>query len=300
MKCIIHSDFDGLVCGILLTEIFKPDYVVITEPHNIRDGSIKLDKEDVVADLPIPSTEVYMAFDHHSSSSKEKIEGDWFIVDPKAPSCARVIYEEYRGSCPKLLIWKNLVDYCDKIDSANLTLKEYKERNCYNKVSITLKSSDKELDKFYIQYLIKKAIEIKSFEELSKLDWVDGRYNYKLYCQKKWKEVIGKYIKYEDNIIIVDTRHAEEFIPRSGSWELYIMYQDAKVSIHITQNVHDETLVSLSENLFNKKSNNVNLGEIAARYRGGGHHGAAGFSLEPANADKIIKEVINEIKEANK
>ena len=299
MRVITHSDFDGLVCGILLTQIFRPEYILITEPNQLRDGKIKLTKEDIVADLPIPSTEVFMAFDHHSSVSKEKIEGEWFILDPKAPSCARVIYDTYKKEYPAIKIWEDLVKYCDKIDSGNISMAEYMDKNPYNKVSLTLSSFDRDLDKFYIQYLIKKALELKSFEKLSQTDWVEGRYKYRQYSIKKWKEVVGKYVKSENGILIVDIRNAEEFIPKGDSWELNRVYLDCKVIINITQNREKEALVSMYENMFNKK-NNAHLGDIAARYGGGGHKGAAGFSLKPDIADETIKEVIKEIRGINK
>lgn len=296
---ICHSDFDGLVCGILLTQIFKPDYILITEPNQLRDGKIQLTKEDIVADLPIPPKEVFMAFDHHSSVSKEKIEGDWFILDPTAPSCARVIYDTYKKEYPAIKIWDELVKYCDKIDSGNISLAEYLDKNPYNKISLTLSSFDRDLDKFYMQYLIRKALFLKSFEKLSQTDWVEGRYKYRMYSIKRWKEVIGKYVKQGDEILVIDTRNAEEFIPKGNSWELNRIYPDCKVIMNITQNREKEVLVSMYENMFNKKSK-AHLGDIAARYRGGGHKGAAGFALKPEIAEESLKKIMKEIKEINK
>jgi len=299
LRVITHSDFDGLCCGILLSEIFKTDHILITEPSEIRNGKIQLTKEDIIADLPIPPMEVHMAFDHHSSSSKKLIKGDWFIIDPNAPSCARLIYEEYKSKYSKIKVWKNMINFCDKIDSGNLTLKEYETENEYTKVSLTLKSFDKGLDKFYIRYLIKKLLKFKSFDKINKLDWVVERYKYKVDSMKKWKKVIERYMRYEDKILITDIRNATEFIPKGNYFEAYKMYPESLVSLHIASNARGETFISLSGNIFNKK-NKVHLGNIAMKYNGGGHKGAAGFSVETTKADEILKKVIKEIKNGNK
>lgn len=297
---VVHSDFDGLTCAVLLSEIFKPEHIMITEPKNIRDGDVKLTKEDIVADLPIPSTEVYMAFDHHSSTSKKIIRGGWFVIDPNAPSCARVIYNEYEKTYPAIRKWKELVHWADKIDSANLTIKEYESENPYTKISMTFSSSDRELDKFYMQYLIRKILEYKSVEKASKMDWVDGRYKYRQYSIKRWKLVITRYITVDDDVIITDIRDAKDFIPRGNSWELYKMYPNTSVSIKITNNSKGETFISMSENMFHKNRNRVHLGDIAARYNGGGHKGASGCAVNQNEADTVIKRIIKEIKNGNK
>ena len=300
-KVICHSDFDGLTCAVLLSEIFKPEHVLITEPKQIRDGNIELTKDDIVADLPIPAKEVYMAFDHHSGTTKTIIRGDWFILDPKAPSCARVIYDEYEKTYPAIRKWEQMVYWADKIDSANMSMAEYEKDTPYNKISITLSSFDKELDKFYIKYLIDKILEYKDIEKVSKLDWVNGRYKYRQYSAKRWREMIKGYVKEEDGIIIMDLRELKEFIPKGNYWELYKMHPNASISIKIANNnVKGETLISMSENMFHKGRNKVHLGELAAKYQGGGHFGASGCSVDQNKADHTIKHIVKELKDGNK
>ena len=284
-----------------MSKIFKPENILITEPRQIRDGKIQLTKNDVVADLPIPATEVYRAFDHHSGASKNIVRGDWFILNPNAPSCARVIYDEYEKTYPAIRKWEQMVYWADKIDSANMTMQEYETETPYNKISITLSSFDKELDKFYIRYLINKILKCEDLEKVSKLDWVNERYKYRQYSAKRWREIIRGYLKEEDGIIIMDLRESKDFLPKGNYWELYKMYPDASVSVRlVNNNIKGETMISLSENMFHKGRNKVHLGELAAKYQGGGHFGAAGLNVSIDKADKTLKEIIKEIKNGNK
>ena len=92
-----RSNFDGLVCAALLKEIGLIDDVKFVHPKDVQDGKIQLGETDITASLPYCSG-VYMAFDHHSSEAvRTKEIKENYIIEPAAPSSARIIYEYFGG-----------------------------------------------------------------------------------------------------------------------------------------------------------------------------------------------------------
>ena len=93
-----RANFDGLVCAALLKEIGIIDQVKFVHPKDVQDGKVNLGPNDITASLPYTSG-VYMAFDHHSSEAvRTKVAKDNYVIEPAAPSSARIIYEYFGKS----------------------------------------------------------------------------------------------------------------------------------------------------------------------------------------------------------
>ena len=116
-----RSNFDGLVCASLLKEVGLVDEVKFVHPKDVQDGKIKLGENDITASLPYTDG-VYMAFDHHSSESKRtKTVRENYIIEPAAPSSARIIYEYFGGENRFSSKLNGLMDAVDKADCTNFS-----------------------------------------------------------------------------------------------------------------------------------------------------------------------------------
>ena len=116
-----RSNFDGLVCAALLKEIGMIDEIKFVHPKDVQDGKIQLPENTITASLPYCNG-VYIAFDHHSSESKRiKDVKDNYIIEPAAPSSARVIYEYFGGADRFSASLHDLMDAVDKADCTNFT-----------------------------------------------------------------------------------------------------------------------------------------------------------------------------------
>ena len=113
-----RSNFDGLVCAALLKEIGIIDAVKFVHPKDIQDGKIQLGPNDITASLPY-SSGVYMAFDHHSSEAvRTKDVKENYVIEPAAPSSARIIYEYFGGEDR---FSSTLYDLMEAVDRADCT-----------------------------------------------------------------------------------------------------------------------------------------------------------------------------------
>src|SRR6476661_7853708 len=94
-RLITRSDFDGLVCAVLLKELDMIDEIKFVHPKDMQDGKIAVNDRDISTNLPyVPG--IGLAFDHHLSETvRNTAKVDNHIIDPDAPSAARVVYKHY-------------------------------------------------------------------------------------------------------------------------------------------------------------------------------------------------------------
>ncbi|MBT6611316.1 MAG: exopolyphosphatase, partial [Deltaproteobacteria bacterium] len=125
MRLLTRSDFDGLVCAVLLVEKGIVDDYTFVHPKDVQDGKIQATANDVLANIPyVPGCGLW--FDHHSSEDERLKTGDLKFEGEvrAAPSAAQVIWDYYGGSntFDKRLI--PLLEATNKTDSGNLTKDE--------------------------------------------------------------------------------------------------------------------------------------------------------------------------------
>ncbi len=68
MRLVTRADFDGLVCGALITMMEEIDSFLFVEPKFMQDGLVEIRPGDIIANLPYHST-CSLWFDHHITNS---------------------------------------------------------------------------------------------------------------------------------------------------------------------------------------------------------------------------------------
>ena len=90
-RLVTRSDFDGLVCAVLLNELELIDDIKFVHPKDMQDGKIEITARDITTNLPYVAA-AHLSFDHHLSETiRNTGERLNHIIDPKAPSAARVV-----------------------------------------------------------------------------------------------------------------------------------------------------------------------------------------------------------------
>ena len=120
-RLVTRSDFDGLVCAVLLKELDLIDDIKFVHPKDMQDGTILISGTDITSNLPYVEG-VHLAFDHHSSEvSRVGGDPDNYVIDPDAPSAARVVYDHYGGKDKFPNVSDEMMDAVDKGDSAQFS-----------------------------------------------------------------------------------------------------------------------------------------------------------------------------------
>ncbi len=72
-RLVTRSDFDGLVCAVLLKEKDLIDDILFVHPKDVQDGKVDITDRDITANLPyVP--QCHLALDHHASEAI-RVEG---------------------------------------------------------------------------------------------------------------------------------------------------------------------------------------------------------------------------------
>ena len=97
-RLVTRTDFDGVVAGGLLIELdmVDQDDVRFAEPRDVQQGRVDITPRDITTNLPYVDG-VHLCFDHHVNETVRVGEHKNHIINPNAPSAARVVYEYYGG-----------------------------------------------------------------------------------------------------------------------------------------------------------------------------------------------------------
>lgn len=123
-RLVTRSDFDGLACAVLLKEIDLIDDIQFVHPKDMQDGKVDISDRDITTNLPfVPGA--YLAFDHHASETVRVPDAHQnYVIDPLAPSAARVVYNYFGGRDRFPTIAPEMMSAVDKADSAQFTIEE--------------------------------------------------------------------------------------------------------------------------------------------------------------------------------
>ncbi len=294
MRLITHTDFDGVACAVLISEMEEVDEVVFLDPATIQQKKIPITSNDIISDLPFhPKCGLWL--DHHASSRQKegvKFEGSW---EPKK-SAARVVYDYYDSEY--LQKYSEFVDWADKIDSGEITPDEAVNPKGWRLLSETLESSaPKKEDDEYRRKVISWIMKGEKIEEILKRDEVKRRAEASLKDLREFLEGVKKIGRMEGSVAFVDLRGMPDF-PRGNNYLLYIAFPKAKISMKVYDDSSKEDVVNVGvgQNAFNRVSK-VNIGALMKEYGGGGHPVVGGVHLKKNEADEQIKVILGRLQE---
>ena len=120
-RLVTRSDFDGLVCAVLLRELELIDDIAFVHPKDVQDGVVEITGRDILTNLPY-APGAAMVFDHHHS---EDLRGTGreanHVILADAPSAARVVYDHFGGAERFPDVPEELLAAVDQADSAAYT-----------------------------------------------------------------------------------------------------------------------------------------------------------------------------------
>src|SRR4051794_20869516 len=122
-RLVTRSDFDGLVCAVLLKELDLIDDISFVHPKDMQDGVVPITERDITTNLPYVDG-AHLVFDHHASETVRNEPRENHIIDADAPSAARVVYDFYGGRQAFPNISEEMMEAVDKADSAQFGLDE--------------------------------------------------------------------------------------------------------------------------------------------------------------------------------
>lgn len=316
MRLVTRADFDGLVCGALVTKFEPIDSYLYVEPKFMQDGLVEIHKGDIITNLPYhPNCTLW--FDHHITNTTPNFPRPIMLGQGGfrlAPSAARVVYEYYTelGNSheaksnnkirpDEILSFlgteriKFLLHEADRIDAGKLEKNDVLDPQGYVLISMTTdgRNAGDEPYWFKIINLLRDA----TLEETLNDPDVKRRCQQIRDEQEKLRKLLLERTTIKGNVIYCDLRGVHN-IPDGNRFLIFTLFPEGNIQVKVAHDSQREstTAISVGYNIFNPTSN-VNVGELLKNYGGGGHRVVGSSRVPNEKAEQAIKEILEAVTE---
>ena len=294
-RLVTRSDFDGLVCAMILKELDLIDDIKFVHPKDVQDGKVDITSNDITTNLPFDNR-VGLAFDHHESELSRLVNVDHkdrYIIDPDAKSAARVVYDYYGGKEALPRISDELMEAVDKGDSADFNEEEVLNPKGWVLMNF-LMDARTGLGRFHNFRISNYDLITMSGDEILELPDVKERVDLYFEQQELFKQQVSRLAKVHGRVVVLDLRN-EETIYAGNRFMVYALYPETQISIHVAWGFKKQnTAVMIGKSIINKGSN-ANIGELCLKYGGGGHKNAGTCQIDNDKVDEALPVIIEEL-----
>jgi nanoRNase/pAp phosphatase (c-di-AMP/oligoRNAs hydrolase) len=300
-RLVTRSDFDGLVCAVLLNELDMIDEIKFVHPKDMQDGKIEITDRDITTNLPyVPGA--HIAFDHHLSETiRNTGERNNHVIDPEAPSAARVVYDYYGGKKAFPNIADDMMEAVDKADAAQFTCDEILNPRGWVLLNYLMDARtglgrfrEFRVSNYTLMMDLIKYCRNHTINEILQLPDVLERIDLYFEQNDKARTQILDCTTVHKNLAVIDLRNQEN-IWAANRFLIYALFPHTNISIHVMWGMQKQNTVFATGKSILDRSSKTNVGELMLKYGGGGHHAAGTCQVDNDKADATLKELIAQI-----
>jgi hypothetical protein len=320
MRLVTRADFDGLVCGALVTKFEKIDDYLFVEPKFMQDGLVEIRRGDIITNLPYhPNCTLW--FDHHITNTTPDFETPIILGRGGfrlAPSAARVVYEYYielatnhdsavgaqhaapahAAEIEQFLTtarMQHLMHEVDRVDAGKLEQKDVLNPQGYVLLSMTTDGRNAGDEPYWLKVI--NLLRDTTLEQTLSDPEIKQRCQRIQDEQEKLRKLLLERTTYKGNVIYCDLRFVKE-IPDGNRFLIFTLFPKGNIQVKVAHDTQREntTAISVGYNIFNPTSN-VNVGELLKNYGGGGHKVVGSSRVPNDQAEQAIKEILAAVTE---
>lgn len=300
-RLVTRSDFDGLVCAVLLNELDLIDEITFVHPKDMQDGKVPITGRDITTNLPyVPAA--HLAFDHHESETiRNTGERPNHIISATAPSAARVVYDHYGGKKAFPRISDDMMAAVDKADSAQYNRDEVLNPTGWTLLNYLMDSRtglgrfrDFRISNYALMMDLIKYCRDHSIKQILALPDVHERVELYHEHAEKAKAQIQRCATVHKNLVVLDLR-SEETIYATNRFMIYALFPQTNISIHQMWGLAKQNTVFATGKSILDRSSKTNVGELMLQYGGGGHQAAGTCQVANDQAETVLKALIAKI-----
>ena len=302
MRLITRSDFDGLVCGMLLMERGIIDNWKFVHPKDLQDGLFEAGSDDVLANVPYVEG-CGMWFDHHVSEKErvcwtQNVKGESRL----APSAARIIYDYYGGADGFPKHFDDLIVGVDKVDSGDLTVEELLNPTGWILLGFIAdprtglgRFRDFRISNLQLMEELITHCRHNTIDEILKMPDVKERVDMYHEQSKLFKNMVLAHTKVDGNVIITDLRNVSP-IYTGNRFIVYSMFPKQNISCWIVDGrAKVNVSIACGYSIINRSAK-TNVGRLMLKYGGGGHERVGTCQVDYNDADAVLGEIVAQMK----
>ncbi|MFO0741944.1 MAG: exopolyphosphatase [Labilithrix sp.] len=300
-RLVTRSDFDGLVCAVLLKELGMLDEIKFVHPKDMQDGKVEITNRDITTNVPYVKG-VHLAFDHHASEAKRVAEKpENHIIDPKAMSAARVVYDYYGGKEKFPRISDEMMKAVDQADAAQYSKEDILSPSKWTLLNYLMdprtglgRFREFRISNYQLMMDLIDMCLTKTVDEI--LETPDVKERVVLYREQeaKAREQIMRCSTVHKNLVVLDLRH-EDNIWATNRFMIYALFPQCNISIHEMWGLKKQNTVFAIGKSILDRSSKTKVGDLALSYGGGGHDAAGTCQVDNEKSDATLKELIEKI-----
>jgi nanoRNase/pAp phosphatase (c-di-AMP/oligoRNAs hydrolase) len=301
-RLVTRSDFDGLVCAVLLKELDLIDDILFVHPKDMQDGKIAIRPGDIITNLPYVKG-CHLVFDHHESETLRlgNQHPDNHMTDVLAPSTARVVYNYYGGEATFRGVSLEMLEAVDKSDAARFTREEILHPRGWVLLNYLMDArtglgrfKDFRTSNYQLMMQLIDACRQYTIDEI--LELPDVKERVELYNEQAEDFVaqIQRCTRLHNDLVILDLRD-EDPLYAGNRFMVYALYLECTISMHVLWGLQRQNTVFAIGKSILKPTSCVNIGELCLAYGGGGHANAGTCQVANERAEIVCLELIERI-----
>ncbi len=316
MRLVTRADFDGLVCGALVTHFENIDEYLFVEPKFMQDGLVEIRKGDIITNLPYhPNCTLW--FDHHITNTTPDFPQPIILGKGGfrlAPSAARVVHEYYCEGARRretvgnpnispddILSFLNsdrmkfLMQETDRIDAGKLDSEDVLNPDGYVLVSMTTDGKNSGDEPYWLKIIA--LLRDCTLEEVMRDPEVARRCQKIREEQERLRDLLLEHTTIKGNVIYCDLRGVKD-IPDGNRFLIFTLFPQGNIQAKAADDTQREntTAISVGYNIF-RPTSRVNVGELLKNYGGGGHRVVGSSRVPNTEGERAIKEILAAVTE---
>ena len=298
MRLLTRSDFDGLICAVLLKEVGIMDDWKFVHPKDVQDGKVQVTENDILANVPyVPG--VGMWFDHHASErERHGFQFEFKGGSKPYPSCARVIWEYYGGHKTFPKAYDEMMRFVDKCDSGDLTREEVVNPQGWVLLSFIMdprtglgRYRDYQISNYRLMEELIGFCRTLTIEQILALPDIKERVSRYNEQQELFANMLRTNAKAQGKVVVLDLRNQDEIFT-GNRFYIYTLFPECNLSIQVLWGLMKQnTVFTVGHSIINKTSA-VDVGSLMLAYGGGGHKKVGTCQVATDKAEQVLKELI--------
>jgi nanoRNase/pAp phosphatase (c-di-AMP/oligoRNAs hydrolase) len=260
-RLVTRSDFDGLVCAVLLEQLGLVQDILFVHPKDVQDGKVEIGPGDITTNLPY-APGAHLVFDHHHSETLRNASiAANHIIDPDAPSAARVVYDHYGGAGRFPDVSPELMRAVDQADSAQYSLEEVLAPTGWVLLNFLMDSRtglgrfrDFRISNYQLMLQLIEACQRHHIDEILQLPDVKERVDLYHRQTEAFVAQLQRCSTVRGSVVVVDLR-GEEVIHAGNRFMVYALFPTCTVSAHVLWGKQRQnTVVAVGKSILNRAS----------------------------------------------
>ncbi len=305
-RLVTRSDFDGLVCAVLLKKLGLIDEITFVHPKDVQDGTVEVTDRDILTNLPYAPA-AHLVFDHHSSETLRNAQAPNHVIDPAAPSAARVVYDHFGGAERFPDVSAELMRAVDQADSADYGIDDVLRPQGWTLLNFLMDSRtglgrfrDFRISNYQLMMaLIDAVMHASSVDEILALPDVAERVALYREQAELFVEQLRRVSTVRGDLVVVDLRD-EDVIHAGNRFMVYALFPQCRVSAHVIWGRgRQNTVLAVGKSILDRTSP-VDIGALMLEHGGGGHRNAGTCQVGHGQAEQVLDRIAEAVRSAER